>query len=524
MKKIYFLFFSFLPLIFISQNKTADSLKELIKADKNDSAKVHHLVQLAQELEHLTEGFKINSGVDSIYKRALERARAAKSKTLESYALLWLWSYHSNYMNCIPALQYCREDSVLLSQMSNRSDIEQNLCHLAMTYERMPKGLQAAENSYKVALKMKEEDKDTSGIIFVLGQMQFLWDNAEGMAKSFEAYHRMLRIFKAKNNILNMAHLYESLGDRFYFNARNYKKALQYYLKSLEIGGDSADRWNLAHKFEFIANFNEELGNYKEAIKYYEKAIKADERGSITSVKRNIFIADCYVKLNEYKNAKLYLDKFLKYLDEDSKVSRKIKNFNQHWYIGVYLSLAKLNELQAKNDQALVYCKKAASSARIVMAESKRNLSPEDTILDPQFITAYTALGKMFVKLDQKDSAKFYLSAALNEAMMATDPDYKLETVRAMKQLDSLKGNQDGEYAHLYARLKSEVDSIESKKQKEKERINLVLLEKEKEYFPGMITGGNPIQNTRIDLLKLSLFLFLIFFLAGVVIFISRKN
>jgi tetratricopeptide (TPR) repeat protein len=482
------------------------------------------LVQLAQELEHLDGGFKINHRIDSVYREALEKARVSKSKVLEHVALSWLWSYHSNYMDGVPALQYCREDSIVVAQMNERSEIEQNLCHLAMSYDRMLKGSQAAEKSYRVALKMKEEDKDTSGIIFVLGQMQFLWNNAEGMAKSFEAYHRMLQIFKAKKNVSNMAALYESLGRRFYFYARNYKKALQYYLKSLEIVGDSTDWWNLIHKFEFIAGFYEELGNYKEAIKYYEKALHADARSSVTSAKCNIFIADCYMKLHEYEKVKLYLGKFLKYLDEDSKKGHEIKNFNKHFYVGTFLALARLNELQGQNDEALMNCRRSVAAAKIVKAEEMKGASETDTILSPQFLSAYTALGKMFVKLGQKDSAEFYLNVALKEAMTATDPEYKLETVKAMKQLDSLKGNQDGEYAHLYVRLKSKAESIEDKRQKEKERVSQVLLEKEKEYFPEMVTSENSIQSTKIDLLKFSLFICLIFFLAGAVIFISRRN
>jgi tetratricopeptide (TPR) repeat protein len=524
MKKIYSLFFLLLHLVFISQTKTTDSLRAGIKKDKTDSAKVYHLILLAQELEN-KESFKTDSVVSRAYKEALEHARTVHSKKLEHLALTWLVSYHRNYMDCVPALQYCRQDSAVVSGMNDRPETEQNLCQLAMVYDRMPGGLPAAERSYRIALKMKEEDKDTSGIIFVLGQMQFLWDHTEeGMVKSMEAYYRMLQIFKTQKNIRKISALYQSLAERFYFDAGNYKKAIEYYLKSLELTRDSTDIWNLAHRLIFLAGAYEESGNYKEAIKYYEKAINADKKGSIITAMHNVSIADCYIKLHDYKKAESYLDKFLKYLDEDSKADHKIKNFNQHFYVTVFLNSATLNELQGQNDEALINYRKAAAASGIVKTENSKGLSETDTLLNPQFVSAYTALGKMFVKLNQKDSAEFYLNIALKEAMMSTDPDYKLETVKAMKQLDSLKGNQNGKYAQLYIQLKSKVDSIQGKKQNGKERINLILLEKEKEYFPGMVSGKRSIQSSKIDFLKLTLFMCLIFLLAAPVIFISRRG
>jgi signal transduction histidine kinase len=179
----------------------------------------------------------------------------------------------------------------------------------------------ALEEYFKKGLSLSEKIKYEKGISGCLNSMAILYMHKGDSKKALETFLRSLEIVKKRGDKielakiqLNIASLYASLGD--------YEKGLDHYFKSLaffEEMGDEESYYktlnNIAAVYHSWNNYDKALGYYFKILEYFEK--KEYEFRCITPLYN---IGNLYMTIDNYE---LALDHYLKGLKISEKFGSK---------------------------------------------------------------------------------------------------------------------------------------------------------------------------------------------------------
>ena len=301
MKYKVFLLIIFLhnSLFIYSQNNRIDSVLALIKSDKVDTGILDHIYDLSAELQ--------NSNPDT----ALYFANLGLKISIKA-------NYKKGIAGCYNSIGYIH--------------------YLQGIYDK-------AFEYYLKSLKIYEESGDTKGMAKCYCNIGIIYQEQESYDKAFEYFFKSLKIYEKSVNKKGMADCYILVGITYDYlgnlsdakkneaqTRQNYNKALEYYLKALNIYEESGNKKDVVVCFSNMGIIYREQGNYDKALEYYLKALKIYQE----SGNKNGMMA-CYINIGSLygsladstglnENRRLnYLNRAIEYGTKTIELAKEIK-------------------------------------------------------------------------------------------------------------------------------------------------------------------------------------------------------
>jgi tetratricopeptide (TPR) repeat protein len=163
----------------------------------------------------------------------------------------------------------------------------------------------------------------------------------------------------------DLARVYNTLGSVYKYQ-KHYKKALSYYMKSLDIHKKNGETRSIASSYNYIGIIYNNLHEYNIALDYYMKSVEIKKnygasRSSLSTQYNNI--AMVYAKIDQFDKAHYYIQMSIKLLGENKDSKEFCSRYNT---LGFIYYTSKEYELAEYNYQkALVLSKKLGTLINI---------------------------------------------------------------------------------------------------------------------------------------------------------------
>ena len=358
---------------FNAQTRKADSLRSIIKTQKEDSNMVRSLIALAESLENVSDQDAMLCA-----KKGLDLSRKINYKKGELRSGLW-------YALCLTNLGKTKEAQAefdkIRKSVENSKDQEAlsdlyfglgALCEKQNALDGAIKNYSLSIDLRKSALQdlSKQDDEEAYQKAEIrLGKAYLnMADACENFSKPNEAiefYKLSIPLLKDGNAKWFLSFAYNNLGVS-YLNTGDYKTALQNHLEALKIKNELKDTAGIAHTHHNIGNVYFNTGDYKAALKNYYTSLQYgllnNDLETIVMLYSNIGV------VHEYMGD---LDKAFENYESSLKQAEKINN--EEAVSSCYVNMAnvlikqgdelivnkKAKEANEKYNQALTYQAKA---------------------------------------------------------------------------------------------------------------------------------------------------------------------
>jgi len=317
------------------QNKLIDSLTNLLKTDKDDTAKVNHLNKLGILCKSIP-------GRDTSYAlQAIELAKKLNYKNGIAYGYCDLavhnWLYTKNN---IKAIEYYLKAEAIYQQTGALSNLRYVYLALGTVYS----GMDSFTTSLKYEFQALKVDKKsnyirTNTLNNIGDNYKSLGDYPNALKYDMEALKNIKNSDRKKVALTleNIGELYTIIGDyknailyldsalntnreiRYsggqkmglvdlamtYKSEKEYAKALDYAFQALKLSNETNSLLDMANTSEVIGEIYKETGDYEKALKYEEDALKISEEIKYIPfiIKSRGAIGEIYLKQKNYKEA-----------------------------------------------------------------------------------------------------------------------------------------------------------------------------------------------------------------------------
>ena len=208
------------------------------------------------------------------------------------------------------------------------------------------------------ALPLCEElnDKEALGVISEnIGEIYFYQND---LAKSKKFYEISVQ---ALGDLPNSSFAYNGIG-KIYLKQGDFKQALNYHNKALEIAQKSDSKHHVVRSFQGIANVYIAENDYGNALNYYNKASTIAEEIKATPDLKDLYqeMAVAYSKISDYKNAYKYRSLYaevkdtLYNIETDKKLGKLQFEFDlekKQGEINLLTKVKAFNELQIERQK-----------------------------------------------------------------------------------------------------------------------------------------------------------------------------
>jgi signal transduction histidine kinase len=250
-------------------------------------------------------------------------------------------------------------------KLKNKENLASTLNNLGTVYYQWAIYDKAIEY-YVKALDINKELKNNTGISLVKTNIGLVFQANKNPEKAIESYRESLVYAKASGELEPEAYAYNSLGQAFlklnpdsavyYFQKayklyvdadylggimlslqslgqaysiiKNWRKAEEYFLRSLKIAKERKVEMRIAESYKFLGIIEKNKKNFEPAKRYLLKSIKISEKSNLKELLR-----DCYKELSElnaesgnFEEAYVDLRRYLEFttLIETEGVKRKL--------------------------------------------------------------------------------------------------------------------------------------------------------------------------------------------------------
>jgi len=214
-------------------------------------------------------------------------------------------------------------------------------------------------------------------------------------------------------------------------NLGNFKEALDYGLKGVQLAQSLKDTAGLSNMYVVLIACYRDQEDYKEALAYGYKGMQISRSGNTDPEARFLtlgFIASVYERSNHLDSALYYAKKSAELTDDWSGLFEVLGN--------IYIKKGQL-------DTALYYYHKT-----ILLAKEQR------VYID--LVDTYNQMSKIFESKGQKDSSIYYAKKSISQEGISTYPDGALRSALQLANVYELKGAKDSviKYQKLAIALK----------------------------------------------------------------------
>lgn len=303
---IYGIFISYLP-----AQQQVDSLKLLIRADKDDSSRVKHLNRLAGCYSDMGEmGQAMASAKSALLIAQKSNYWAGEAKAYSGMAMVYY--LQADYNN---ALNYYNNALGIMQRMDNKPAAASIITNMGLIYDAQGKLPDALANFFK-ALKLAEEVSDKKLIALCTGNIGDAYLYQEDYNQALMYFQKSFELYQETGSMSGETYNLESMGN-VYFKKRDYPKALGYYNRALKISEEINDKRSISSALGNIGRVYAADSNYKQAMNYFNSVLKQSEKmGNEAEVAKYVYnIGQVYLDEKKYKTAEKYITKSVQLAD-----------------------------------------------------------------------------------------------------------------------------------------------------------------------------------------------------------------
>ncbi len=314
--KLYLLFvFTFGYGINFSQTRKIDSLKTLLKKDKEDTIAVAHLNAVATEFRNLSD---FDSALYYGFK-SLQLAGRLKPEFTKGLAITNSnigITYFSKGEHPL-ALEYFINALKIEKKINDKKRITGTLGRIGTLYKSQGNYPRALKYYFE-ALKIAEETGDKKIIVTHLSNVALVFSDKKNDDKALSYDNKALQISESINDYYSTAVLYVNIGV-IYAAKNNYLKAIDHYFRALKLGKQLDNKSVISSCYGNLGNIYTVKKNYDSSAFYYFKALKiAEEMGDKTMIAiGNGNVASDFLAKKKFEVAEQY---YLKALAIDSSI------------------------------------------------------------------------------------------------------------------------------------------------------------------------------------------------------------
>ncbi|NPA68742.1 MAG: tetratricopeptide repeat protein [Chlorobi bacterium] len=335
-KKSVIILFIILANTSYAQKNDIDSLKNIIATANNDSAKISSCIKVAVSFAIINKPDSASEYLNKAEKLS-KKLISSKNQKKSATGLLLMSSVFYN-------------KGKIYYKFSKTSKIENSLKKALEYTEHALKKAKDTNIINRANIIRAKVFTELTNFYIDKGYFSIALDNA---LKSQKITDNLIKkgVFDEK----------ESAAQYFYlglinFYLKNYEKALSYYRKSLQISEKYNYREGIIDCSNNIGIIETELNRTDTALSYFNNILNylKNNKDPLTEAQTYDNMADCYIKLKDYKKAELYLAKAM-------IITRKHDIKQGEIYIS--LGLAELYKETGKPKKAFRYAKEALAAA-----------------------------------------------------------------------------------------------------------------------------------------------------------------
>lgn len=300
-----------------AQGRKIDSLLTLLKADKPDTNKVIHLINLGRELGNkkpdtaivlLNQALEIITPLKSsefVFSKKQNESLEIKALRAKIYGNLG--NYHRIKNNWAIAIDFLIKAVDLYKETGNRRSVANCLSSIGGMYWNQGIYPRALDNYFE-ALKIYEELNDKSAIAKQLNNVGAIYWTQKDWAKSLEYLTKALKIDQELKDTAMIGARINNIGS-VYKEMGQLEKALEKHFEALELHEAIGNKDGILTALNNIGVAYEEQKNYSAALNYYSKvATHANEPDNIIILGAVLgSMGSVYTKIGQFKQAEQHL-------------------------------------------------------------------------------------------------------------------------------------------------------------------------------------------------------------------------
>jgi tetratricopeptide (TPR) repeat protein len=402
----------------VSYADVLDSLLKVIKKEDADTSKVKTLIDIGWEYSYSNI-----ANTDKYANEALSLSEKLNYKEglAQSYELLGVSDRNkAAYESAIENFKKSLQIRIELGQTEKQGKVYVNIANVYLDMSDYAK----AERYYKMAIERAEQTHSVKTQITALTNLSVVYQNLGDYGKSLDCLFRSLKLNKTEKDPTQDGFIYANIGI-IYEEQKQYKLAEEYSLRSLELfkelGRDDIQANvynNLGIVYKNEGKYELALKNYNESMRLYKK-IGMDF--SATMLLSNI--GSVYAEMKDYEKA---------FQCHSVALSEALKNNDNYYIAGCYMSLAELSLQTGKLQQAQTYAEKGLSYQKFL--NDKNELKNDYMTL----ANIYSASGD-HQKAFQNQKLALELSDSLNNDAL----NKRLGQMQAMYEADKKQAEID---------------------------------------------------------------------------------
>ncbi|MBA2613794.1 MAG: tetratricopeptide repeat protein [Bacteroidetes bacterium] len=342
-----------------------------------------------------------------------------------------------------------------------------------------------------------------------------------GLFRSFEALTAGMKYTGRQKELLVYLDSWEKAGDSLgdmhqkakSCNARgtilmdlgNYSKSAENYFKAIKIDEGLTDKYALAADYGNLALVYESMKKYELALEYVNKAMKidkelGDKKGYLNAIGN---LSNIYSYMGDNKKALEYDFEFLKLAEEID---------NKMLVASALSNIGSIYDEMGDKDKAIDFYKRALPMAKEIGNDEiiiVNGINIGNLYLDKgQYDASIKMLQEALVKAEEID-LKFHMSECYR--LMALAYRGKKEFANAYSFLDKYTQAKD---TLLNAENSRQVNEMSARYEKDKQKLKIDALEKEKQLSSQVIEKQNNFRNVLIVVVVLIILLAGVLFMA----------
>ena len=469
MKNYFFIFLFSLGLISSAQN--ADSLKQLLKTEKRDTARLNLYSLICEVCEESEIPNFAQPGIDladkllgsaSLTKKERHAVLVTKVTLLNNMGI-----GSSGLGNSNEAINYYLQGLKIEEELTNKREIAVLQSNIGLIYKQQGNIPLALEYDHK-ALKTFESLRDTNGVSVALNNIGLLYKQQGDVTKALEYYNRSLKLRIESDNKEGISATLGNIG-YIYIDQRKFDKALDCYNQSIKIDTKTGNKEGISISYTNIGYIYELQNNLPLALEYYKKSLKMDEdAGNKEGIASSLnCVGGIYVKQKNYKGALPYCIKSFGLAQEvgfpnqikdaarllsriyqsQNKYKKAYEMYQLHIQMRDSVNNEKNRRAGIKNQLQYEYEKKA-------LADSVKN-SEAQKVKDAQIVAQES-------KLNQEKTQRYALYGGLlfiGGFLFFVINRFRL-TQKQKKIIEAQKTEVDQAYEKLHEKNKEVMDSI----------------------------------------------------------------
>jgi tetratricopeptide (TPR) repeat protein len=303
MKSFVICFFMLFCVLSYSQEKTIDSLKNVLNHTKNDIDKAELLNAIASE--YMSSDPK---QMREYANKALELSKKIKYRIEEGNACLNLGNVNvilGNYSLALDNFSNAQQifEADLVTDLKNSSKIKNGLARaygsVGIVFSEQSNYAKALQYHLK-AVRIYEEMKDGARTARIYNNIGIVYQALKEDFKALDYFTRAQKL-QEKAGDVTVGITTTNIGN-IYLRQKNYSKAFEYYTKSKNTFDKSSDARGLGELYNNLGSYYWQTGNLPKATESWEKAI-----AQFKSIDDKFGISDTYSHLgNFYYSQKQY--------------------------------------------------------------------------------------------------------------------------------------------------------------------------------------------------------------------------